>query len=534
MPPEAARAETTTFTLVAGLPDLRQKKFWRAAYFPQLYEKALWDVERWWWTGVSTVWGNAVRRAISNRTSNVGLDAFVETAQTAMAWAFMLGLISGEQHITSERRRRKIPAEGQVSAAEAEVLDENIEFVKSRLLVPPPDYMMSFYKLRVPPIRGATEELQNRVADIVAQAIREQWHDKEFEAALRQAGRWPLARVRNQIRTETATLFNAGRFTRLHLDRAVAGYRYVVTLDDRTTEICRRLVDVRVSKENLTDVPPLHFQCRTLLDPIFAWDADKVQFTDPTEIPRPGQPPFEQFEGFGQHDLITRLAPAVPETLPPPKPRPRARRKAEAPPKPKPEIEPYSPKQTVKEALQWARRHFSNIKWNLGRMPLTTVNTVIAEFTQMARRYPDLVNCIERIGARRVRKYTYAQFQPWDRSIILNSTHFRRPDVLLRSLRNDVENRWHPIDGSSISSLISHELGHALHFGMSGREQEEIYRWYRKHERMAVAISRYANENIHEMFAEAILCIEHTPRHLWKAPVRELYEWLVSRGKLVE
>ena len=154
----------------------------------------------------------------------------------------------------------------------------------------------------MPPIVGATEELQGRVRDVIRDAQIEAWTARELERQLTKAGDWPLARVRNQIRTETATMYNAGRFQHFAGDESIVGYEYLVTLDDRTTEICRELSDQKVRAEDLRAVPPLHFNCRTVLEPLFEFE--RPRFEDIETLPEPGDEHYPQFEGFGQSELI--------------------------------------------------------------------------------------------------------------------------------------------------------------------------------------------------------------------------------------
>lgn len=67
-------------------------------------------------------------------------------------------------------------------------------------------------------------------------------------------------------------IYNMASLSRYQADSMVSAYAYLVTQDDRTTQICLGYVDVLVSATALRDVPPLHFMCRTVLEPYFAWE----------------------------------------------------------------------------------------------------------------------------------------------------------------------------------------------------------------------------------------------------------------------
>jgi len=318
-------ALTGTREIPADLPNIYHRDFRELRYDLRRYERGLFQVERWWWKQVTKIWDNLRRQALRRDIHWIpDGKQFVLTAEIAMFWATALGLLSAAQQIASAAAMYdfSVPVTSAlVAMAEpGDTIDPAVEFLKDAILIDPPDETFLLYEQRLPPIRHATTQICEAVRDTTVLAISAQWSDKQFEERLQAVGRWPLARIRNQIRTETATMFNAGRFTRMHTDPAVAGYKYIVTVDDRTTPICRALIDKKVKKEDLHAIPPLHYQCRTVLDCVYAWQ--NVNFDSPHDLPEPGKGDFMQFAGFGQQAVVDTTPGA-----PPPKIRPRRRRR---------------------------------------------------------------------------------------------------------------------------------------------------------------------------------------------------------------
>lgn len=161
----------------------------------------------------------------------------------------------------------------------------------------------SYAQTRMPPIRGASRETQERVRDAVTNAVQRGWVPEDLAPELQSIGNWSGWRVRNQVRTESGTMFNAGRMLHFSEDEAIVGYEYQVTLDDRTTDLCRGVAGQKVRAGDLPWTPPGHYQCRTVLRPLFAWDAP--EFADAAGLPVPSD--YEGFEDFGQPELTRRV-----------------------------------------------------------------------------------------------------------------------------------------------------------------------------------------------------------------------------------
>jgi len=68
-------------------------------------------------------------------------------------------------------------------------------------------------------------------------------------------------------RTKLTDVMNRGRLEFFEESGVVAGYQYSAVLDERTTEICQGLHG-KFFKSGTEPIPPLHFNCRSLLIPI--------------------------------------------------------------------------------------------------------------------------------------------------------------------------------------------------------------------------------------------------------------------------
>lgn len=304
----------------AGLPSLWS---WPARYSAGLVQWRLWATMRWWWREAEREVRRICREA--RLTGAVPELDLVALAEVAMHAAMRLGGFSAKAECAMAARPAMLP---RISLAAKpgtiswEMLPgETWEQFKQRVFTPlfdatfglPTDFCNQYVAKRLPPIRGAGESLRRAVAEAIRAAQLRPMTDRELEAALQEAGRWPLARVRTQIRTETATLYNAGRFVYMNGDEMVEGYRYVATLDDRTTPLCRELNGKCIRKAEIRAVPPLHFNCRTILAPVMA--TRRAIFTPAHQLPAPGLPPYGDatYTGFGQPELLAETSPpAVP------------------------------------------------------------------------------------------------------------------------------------------------------------------------------------------------------------------------------
>lgn len=108
-------------------------------------------------------------------------------------------------------------------------------------------------------------------------------------------------RLENIARTETAKIYEQSRWQQMDADDEVSGYEFSAIIDSRTSPMCESK-DGRKIKKGEEDgwLPPLHYQCRSQLLPVFAWETD-IDYSDPAE----GVPALS---GFGTTTMV------IPET----------------------------------------------------------------------------------------------------------------------------------------------------------------------------------------------------------------------------
>ena len=88
-------------------------------------------------------------------------------------------------------------------------------------------------------------------------------------------------------RTKHTEVLNRGRHDFFEKSGVISGYQYSAILDDRTSEICRGLHGKKF-KAGDEPIPPMHFNCRSVLIPI-----TKYEEFDPSETV--GKVPIQQF-----------------------------------------------------------------------------------------------------------------------------------------------------------------------------------------------------------------------------------------------
>ncbi len=76
-------------------------------------------------------------------------------------------------------------------------------------------------------------------------------------------------------RTKTTEVFNKGRMEHFESTGVVEAYQYSAVLDDRTSSICEEL-DGHIFEAGDAPIPPLHFNCRSVLIPITRFEDYKV------------------------------------------------------------------------------------------------------------------------------------------------------------------------------------------------------------------------------------------------------------------
>lgn len=81
-----------------------------------------------------------------------------------------------------------------------------------------------------------------------------------------------LVSLERYARTKFTDVMNRGRLAAFNDSGVVAAYQYSAILDDRSTEICAGLHG-KIFKNGSEPVPPMHFNCRSLLVPITKYEA---------------------------------------------------------------------------------------------------------------------------------------------------------------------------------------------------------------------------------------------------------------------
>ena len=88
-------------------------------------------------------------------------------------------------------------------------------------------------------------------------------------------GKFKPAKLETLVRTNATMAYNQGRLAEMQdpdVKQSIPAYRYSAIMDDRTTDICQS-ADGRVwaADDEIWDVwtPPNHFNCRSVLLPVF-------------------------------------------------------------------------------------------------------------------------------------------------------------------------------------------------------------------------------------------------------------------------
>ena len=84
-----------------------------------------------------------------------------------------------------------------------------------------------------------------------------------------------LVSIERYSRTKITEVMNRGRLAFFNESGVVAAYQYSAILDDRTTEICEGL-NGKIFKAGTEPIPPMHFNCRSLLVPITKYEDFEV------------------------------------------------------------------------------------------------------------------------------------------------------------------------------------------------------------------------------------------------------------------
>jgi SPP1 gp7 family putative phage head morphogenesis protein len=126
------------------------------------------------------------------------------------------------------------------------------------------------------------EATMAKVQEIIGQGLADGMSGRAIARALEaeqlpdDAGEgWPRHRLSRIVRTETMRHLSAGELVATFASEAVEGWRYSAILDMRTSDLCRGIDGLFISKtalaEGMFGCPPFHPHCRTIMVPSFAW-----------------------------------------------------------------------------------------------------------------------------------------------------------------------------------------------------------------------------------------------------------------------
>lgn len=171
------------------------------------------------------------------------------------------------------------------------------------LAMPPPEFIAR-YRRRELRLAGVYESARlDWVQGIIARGAREGWGVVDTRKQLEtRFGDWNRRRLNNIARTESSLLYTHGEFARMTGSPFVTGFEFSAVMDERTSDMCAARHGHHYAKGEHIDCPPLHFQCRSELLPIFEDEKLRVRAL-PADAPAP-------LEGFGAPpEIQLRIAP---------------------------------------------------------------------------------------------------------------------------------------------------------------------------------------------------------------------------------
>ncbi|MBD3175768.1 MAG: hypothetical protein GF320_11345 [Armatimonadia bacterium] len=134
-------------------------------------------------------------------------------------------------------------------------------------------------RMRVPSIYGLQIEAEAaaaaaRFSDTLLTGVRQELGEEgPGQAAI--AAR-EIERMTRYAETQTLSVVNGGILGETWEDEWVVGWRYLATLDSRTSDFCRHIHGRYTSKATMRSVgmgmPPFHPWCRTIVVPVFRWE----------------------------------------------------------------------------------------------------------------------------------------------------------------------------------------------------------------------------------------------------------------------
>lgn len=167
------------------------------------------------------------------------------------------------------------------------------ELVYELELVAPPGEFVQRYRRRELRLAGVYNSARlDWVQGVIARGSREGWGVRETRKELEtRFPAWNRQRLENIARTESSLVYTHGEYARMTGSPFVIGYEFSAVMDERTSAICEARHGRHYRKGEHVDVPPLHYQCRSELLPIFEDESLRIRPLPP-DAPAP-------LEGFG-------------------------------------------------------------------------------------------------------------------------------------------------------------------------------------------------------------------------------------------
>ena len=444
----------------------------------------------------------------------------------------------------------------------AEISDEWEEVI--------PESAVNWLKDYVPKLAGVlSEDVLERTREVIRGSMMTGSTLQERMKALRESSetlqKMADARIESIARTEITRADSMGRLIEMKGNEDVIGVEFSAIMDDRTTDMCaeRHGLVMRLDDPRLPEnTPPLHVQCRSLLQALTVYDYPDGLLTShefdevPSGIQRESdieefrkildtkaEVPIQESTGvliqkspdiesliqkFPEIESIIKEYPDIPieillEMMP-----------QENPVKETIQTTIDIPKaQTIAEANRLAVELGIAEYANFGELDVETANEIIENIKITQNMFPNLMK-LEFVGSMAARNGLYGftdeegvagafrklGYGENARGLLAYSS-FGGRENMLEARKKAVRSLDCPIGTDSIKGLIDHEIGHWIDNSYWIREDERIKKlfdafhmedeWYTPPSglgivygspRMGPDLSNYANRNIKEFIAE--------------------------------
>lgn len=150
-------------------------------------------------------------------------------------------------------------------------------------------------------------DLDSRVTQVIVHGLETGASNKQVMQALTAVfPTFSKARLENITRTESMAAYNQGILASYRHNRFIVAVQFNAILDARTTPWCRHrdgMVMMLDDERLAANTPPLHYQCRSVLTPMDAFDFEDLQNGDP----KANRDWFSHVAGNGPKNLTQAL-----------------------------------------------------------------------------------------------------------------------------------------------------------------------------------------------------------------------------------